>query len=68
MWWPQWGVAGEADGEVKYSGAFGDAREALHDRNVRDARLARRGVRATAHWALRDLVAFSQLRAILTAA
>ena len=68
MWWPQWGVAGEADGEVKYSGAFGDAREALHDRNVRDARLARRGVRATAHWALRDLVAFSQVRAIITAA
>lgn len=68
LWWEQWRVAGEADGDIKYSGALGDAREALNARNARDARLLRKGVRATAHWSLRDLVAFEQARAILLAA
>lgn len=68
LWWEQWGIAGEADGDIKYSGVLGDAREALNARNARDARLLRKGVRATAHWALRDLVACEQVRAILPAA
>lgn len=65
FWWERERVAGEADGEVKYRG---DGRPALRDRNVRDARLMRRGVRATAHWAWPDTVASEQLRAILLAA
>lgn len=68
FWWPRWRVAGEADGDIKYSGALGDARDALRARNVRDARLASRGVRATAHWTWRDVAAFGQLRALLVAA
>lgn len=68
FWWPEWGVAGEADGAVKYSGELGDARAALRARNARDARLAERGVRATAHWSLQDLTSWAQVRALLTAA
>lgn len=68
MWWPQWRVAGEADGAVKYSGRWGDARDALRARNERDARLLRRGVRATAHWTWADAIAAEPLRASLIAA
>lgn len=68
FWWPRVRVAGEADGEVKYSGALGDARAALRARNARDARLMARGVSATAHWGWSDLLAPAQLRAILRAA
>ena len=66
-WWAQWAIAGEADGEVKYSGAFGDARAALRARNARDARLRERGVKAIAHWGWPDVVAYEQLRALLVA-
>ncbi|MFT3798829.1 hypothetical protein [Microbacterium sp.] len=66
-WWERWRAAGEADGDIKYSGAFGDARTALQARNARDARLRERGVRATAHWGWRDLTAYAQLRALLLA-
>lgn len=68
FWWRRFRIAGESDGEVKYSGLLGDARQALADRNARDAMLAGRGVRATAHWSWRDLAAPAQLRALLTAA
>lgn len=68
FWWPHARVAGEADGELKYSGESGDARAALRARGARDARLMRRGVSATAHWAWPDAVAFRQLRSILIAA
>ncbi len=61
-------VAGEADGDLKYSGALGDARVALHARHARDARLMRRGVRTVHHWAWADVIAPSQLRAILLSA
>ncbi|MBM7462695.1 hypothetical protein [Microbacterium dextranolyticum] len=68
FWWDDWRVAGESDGVVKYSGAYGDAREALAARNARDAVLLSRGVRATAHWGWRDVAASAQLRAALVAA
>lgn len=68
FWWPQRAVAGEADGDVKYSGALGDARAALRARSARDARLLTRGVSATAHWGWSDVAAPRQLRAILLAA
>lgn len=67
FWWRRLRLAGESDGEVKYSGLLGDARRALADRNARDAMLHARGVRATAHWSWRDVAAPAQLRALLTA-
>ncbi|MGB4778580.1 hypothetical protein [Microbacterium sp.] len=68
LWWDQWKIAGEPDGDIKYSGAFGDAREALRARSTRDARLRRRGVRAIAHWTQRDMVDWPQMSAVLAAA
>ena len=67
FWWDRWRIAGESDGEVKYSGAFGDARTALRARNARDAALRERGVRATAHWSWSDVSAPARLRALLVA-
>lgn len=66
--WPGRRVAGEADGDLKYSGEFGDARAALRARNARDARLMRHGISATAHWSWPDVSAPRQLREILLAA
>lgn len=68
FWWEAWRVGGEADGEVKYSGEFGDARTALRERSQRDARLLDRGVAATAHWGWSEAIATKPLRAALIAA
>jgi len=68
FWWDRWRIAGESDGEVKYSGVFGDARAALRARNARDASLRERGVQATAHWSWSDVGAPARLRALLVAA
>jgi len=68
FWWESWRIGGEADGDIKYSGELGDARQALRARNRRDARLADRGVSATAHWTWSDTLASRQLRALLRAA
>lgn len=68
FWWEVARIAGEADGDVKYSGTMGDARDALNARNARDARLLARGVASTAHWGWRDAIAARQLRALLLAA
>lgn len=67
VWW-LWAVAGEADGAVKVSGKLGDAREALRRRSVRDARLLRRGIRATAHWEWVDAAYPLQLKSKLLSA
>jgi len=67
-WWEPWRVGGEADGDIKYSGEMGDARTALRERSVRDARLLDRGVAATAHWGWREASATKPLRAALLAA
>lgn len=68
FWWKRWAIGGESDGDIKYSGAYGDARDALRARNARDARLLERGVSATAHWGSSDVTAHRQLRALLLAA
>lgn len=68
FWWRFWRIAGEADGDLKVSGAFGDAREALRARRLRDARLLDRGVTATAHWGWSDVVTVKPLRAALISA
>lgn len=67
FWWPTWRIAGEADGDIKYSGELGDARDALRARSDRDARLIDRGVTATAHWGWRECTAIRPLRAVLLA-
>lgn len=67
-WWEPWRIAGEADGEIKYSGELGDARTALRERSVRDARLLDHGVAATAHWGWREAITTKPLRAALLAA
>lgn len=61
-------IGGEADGDLKYSGAMGDARAALRERHARDARLMRRGIDTVHHWAWADVAQPSQLRAILLSA
>lgn len=66
--WPDWRIAGEADGALKYSGELGDAREALRERGARDARLFDRGIRATSHWDWADAATSAQLKAKLLAA
>lgn len=65
--WPAWAIAGEADGALKYSGELGDAREALRQRGIRDARLLSRGIQATAHWEWADVALSAQLKAKLLA-
>ncbi|MFT4211986.1 MAG: hypothetical protein QM626_08935 [Microbacterium sp.] len=67
MWWRDDKVAGEADGDVKYDGRFGDATTALRGRRRRDGRL-REHVRSVAHWAWDEVRDVTQLRAILLGA
>jgi hypothetical protein len=66
FWWEELGIAGEADGDVKYAGR--DAIDVLRDRRDRDARLLDRGVSATAHWGWHDARRVTPLRAALLAA
>jgi hypothetical protein len=68
FWWEPWRIGGEADGEIKYSGELGDARSAMRERSLRDARLLDRGVAATAHWGWREAIAAKPVRAALLAA
>jgi hypothetical protein len=65
LWWPQSRVAGEADGDLKYDGRFGDPIAALRARRLRDARLRAHGVRAIAHWTWGDAVHAEPLRDVL---
>lgn len=68
LFWRRWNVAGEADGDVKYSGAMGDAREALRARRTRDGRLIARGVAAVPHWSWADAIDAAPLRTALLSA
>jgi hypothetical protein len=67
MWWPDDKVAGEADGDLKYDGRFGDPVVLLRARRRRDGRL-REHVRSVAHWAWDEIAQFPQLRSILLGA
>jgi len=62
--WPEDGVIGEADGDVKYDGSYGTPLARLRDRRARDARLMQQ-VRAVAHWAWDDVAEPARLRRIL---
>lgn len=67
MWWPEDKVAGEADGDLKYDGRFGDPAMLLRTRRRRDGRL-REHVRSVAHWAWEEVARYAQLRSILLGA
>ncbi|WP_307214835.1 hypothetical protein [Microbacterium sp. SORGH_AS_0888] len=67
MWWPTEQVIGEADGDLKYDGRFGDPVAAMRERRRRDARL-RDHVRSVAHWAWDEVTEFTRLRSILLGA
>lgn len=68
FWWQATRAAGEADGDIKYDGTNGDAREALRERRARDARLRAQGVASTAHWSWSEAVDGDALQALLAAA
>ncbi len=64
FWWID-GLIGEADGDIKYDGRFGDATELLRQRRARDARLLANGARRISHWGWDDVVEFDRLDGIL---
>jgi len=57
-------VIGEADGEIKYDGRFGDPVTAMRDQRQRDRRLQHH-VRSIAHWCWADVIEYDSLRTIL---
>lgn len=67
-WWPQFAIAGESDGDLKYLGDERKTRTALRARHRRDAELFARGVAAVPHWGWAEVVAVDPLRAILRSA
>ncbi|MCC4906841.1 hypothetical protein [Microbacterium sp. cx-59] len=67
FWWPGARLAGEADGDLKYDGRFGDAPALLRERRLRDTRIRRRA-RAVAHWGWTDVADFTALDGILRGA
>ncbi|MEV8272525.1 hypothetical protein [Microbacterium sp. NPDC077184] len=64
FWWPEASVLGEADGDLKYDGTFGDPLSALRSRRERDIRLSGH-VRAVTHWGWTETTAVTPLRGIL---
>ncbi|MEV7694546.1 hypothetical protein AB0N73_14575 [Microbacterium sp. NPDC089189] len=68
FWWPGQRVAGEADGDLKYDGRFGDATVLLRERRRRDARIRSRGARQVAHWGWSDMLMHQPLDDLLFAA
>ncbi|MFT4220826.1 MAG: hypothetical protein QM611_09945 [Microbacterium sp.] len=63
----QTGIAGEADGQLKYDGRFGDPSSILRKQSRRDIRL-REHVRSVTHWGWWEATRFRPLRAILVGA
>lgn len=68
FWWPDARTVGEADGDLKYDGRFGDASSLLRNRRLRDARLRQAGARRVAHWGWSDAVEYASLDGILSGA
>ncbi|HCJ47763.1 MAG TPA: hypothetical protein DHW40_00265 [Microbacterium sp.] len=68
FWWADASAVGEADGDLKYDGRFGDPLEQLRRRRERDARLRRRGIRHILHWAWTDVADPDRLDRMLATA
>jgi len=62
--WDSESLAGEADGDLKFDGRFGDAVSLLRQQRARDARL-RQHVRMVAHWGWHDATTFTPLATLL---
>lgn len=62
--WPDLGLAGEADGDLKYDGRYGSPAVILTRQRERDARLRRR-LKAVAHWGWHEATALAPLRSLL---
>lgn len=67
FFWRSARVVGEADGDMKYDGRFGDPRVALRRQRDRDDRL-RSQVNAVAHWGWAQAAEVGPLRSILLSA
>lgn len=65
--WESESIAGEADGDLKFDGRFGDPTSLLRQQRARDARL-RHHVRMVAHWGWQDATTFSPLATLLRGA
>lgn len=63
--WKHIRLGGEADGDLKYDGRYGDPREVLRRQTLRDRRL-RTHLRAVVHWGWTDATTVTPLRDILT--
>lgn len=67
--WRGVGVVGEADGDMKLDGRFGDAADVLRRQRARDRRLRERpDVRAVVHWGWADATSVTPLQRILVSA
>jgi hypothetical protein len=62
--WPELGLAGEADGDLKYDGRYGSATVLLRRQSERDARL-RAHLTSVAHWGWREATRVDPLRSLL---
>ncbi|WP_203581359.1 hypothetical protein [Microbacterium hibisci] len=65
--WPDISLVGEADGDLKLDGRFGDPRTLLRRQAARDARLRERW-RAVVHWGWAEATTISPLRGLLQGA
>lgn len=65
--WEAASLAGEADGDLKFDGRFGDAGALLRQQRARDARL-RQHLRMVAHWGWHDATTFTPLATLLRGA
>ncbi|MBD3942314.1 hypothetical protein IF188_11455 [Microbacterium sp. NEAU-LLC] len=62
--WERYSLGGEADGDLKFDGRYGDPAAALKNQRARDARL-RENLDAIAHWGWTDATTFTPLRSLL---
>lgn len=67
FFWDEFSVIGEADGDMKYDGSFGDPLSALRARRMRDIRLGRHA-RTIVHWGWTEATTFAPLRNALLGA
>lgn len=68
FWWPAIALVGEADGDLKYDGRFGDPRELLRQRRDRDIRLIGGAAQAVQHWGWKETTLVDPLRSMLIGA
>lgn len=65
--WERESVGGEADGDLKFDGRFGEAASLLRRQRARDARL-RQHLRTVVHWGWHDATTYAPLASLLRGA